>query len=187
LVLFPQEGGYANLVLQIKGADLPKTLAAVESTAERVLPNTPYRSFFLDQAFDRLYAQEIRMQKTIAVFAILAIALACLGLFGLASFSIERRTKEVGIRKVMGASTFSLVRLHVREYANWIVLANLFAWPVALFLSRNWLAGFVYRTSLPWWLFVGAGLATFVLALATVIVQTTRAATANPVESLRYE
>ncbi len=187
LVLFPQDGGYANLVLRLAGSDLPKTLAAIESTAGRVLPNTPYRSFFLDQAFDRLYAQEIRMQKTIAVFAILAIALACLGLFGLASFSIERRTKEVGIRKVMGASTLSLIRLHVREYINWLLLANLIAWPVALFLSRNWLAGFAYRTSTPWWLFVCAGLATLVLALATVIIQTTRAAIANPVQSLRYE
>ena len=187
LVIQPAPQDYSNLILRLNTTNLQATMKQIEETAGRVLPNTPYRSFFFNQAFDRLYDAEIRMQQTISCFAVLAIALACLGLFGLATFSIERRTKEVGVRKVLGASLGNIIVLHVKEYIVWLAVANLLAWPIAYWISRDWLAGFAYRTDMPWWIFVATGIASLVLAQATVIVQTIRAASANPVTSLRYE
>ena len=187
LVLVPQAGGYSNLIVRVNLRDIDGTLKRIEETSDRILPNTPYRSFFFDVAFDRLYGAEIRMQQTLTVFATLAIVLACLGLFGLATFSIERRTKEVGVRKVLGASVSSIVSLHIREYLLWLLIANLIAWPVGLLLTRQWLAGFAYRTDVPWWLFVAAGIITLLLALLTVATQTIKAANTDPIKSLRYE
>ncbi len=187
LVLHPQPDGYSNLILRISGDDTGTTMKQVEEASVRVLPNTPYRSFFFDQAFDRLYGAELRMQKALNLFATLAIVLACLGLFGLATFSIERRTKEVGVRKVLGASVRSIIGLHIREYVVWLMVANVLALPLAYYIGQKWLAGFVYRADMPWWIFVIAAAATLALALLTVIIQTVRAAAANPVKSLRYE
>jgi putative ABC transport system permease protein len=187
LVLRPESAGYTNLILRISTDDIETTMKRIEETSERLLPNTPYRSFFFDQAFDRLYGAEIRMQQTLNIFATLAIVLACLGLFGLATFSIERRTKEVGVRKVLGASVNNIIRLHLREYVGWLIAANALALPLAYFLGQKWLAGFAYRTDMPWWMFLIAAATTLSLALLTVIIQTVRAAAANPVKSLRYE
>lgn len=187
LVLYPDSSSYSNLVLRIATNDLTVLMNSIEEAVTRVLPKTPYRSFFMDQAFDRLYSAEIRMQQTITFFAALAIALACLGLFGLATFSIERRTKEVGVRKVLGATVSSIISLHVRQYMMWLTTANLVAWPIAYVIGQRWLAGFAYHTDMPWWIFVVAAVATLTLAFATVVIQTMRAASANPVKSLRYE
>ncbi len=187
LVVFPSPEKYSNLAIRVVTDDLPQFMKEIETTSTRVLPNTPYRSFFMDQAFDRLYVTEMRMQRTISFFAALAIILACLGLFGLATFSIERRTKEVGIRKVLGAGVASIIGLHIREHVGWVVVANVLALPIAYWAGNKWLEGFAYRAALPWWIFVCAGVATLALAMSTVLLQTVRAASANPVKALRYE
>lgn len=187
LVVFPSSERYSNLAVRVVTDDLARLIQDIEKTSTRVLPNTPYRSFFLDQAFDRLYGAEIRMQQTISFFASLAIILACLGLFGLATFSIERRTKEVGIRKVLGAGIASIIGLHIREYVGWVLVANVLAIPISYLIGHEWLAGFAYKATLPWWIFAFAGLATLAMAVTTVLFQTVRAASANPIKSLRYE
>ena len=187
LVLYPDSSSYSNLVLRIATDDLQTLMSSIEQVATKVLPNTPYRSFFMNQAFERLYSSEIRMQQTISFFAALAVILACLGLFGLATFSIERRTKEVGVRKVLGATVTSIISLHLRQYLLWLLAANLIAWPIAYLIAKKWLDGFAYSTDLPWWIFALAAVTTLTLALSTVVIQTVRAASANPVKSLRYE
>ena len=120
-------------------------------------------------------------------FAALAIALSCLGLFGMAVFSIERRTKEIGIRKVLGASVSSVVTLLSKDFVKLVLIANLIAWPVAWYAMNQWLQDFAYRIELGWWTFALAGGVALLIALLTVSAQAIRAALANPVEALRYE
>lgn len=129
-----------------------------------------------------------RKTETIAtVFSFLAIFIASLGLFGLASFVTEQRVKEIGIRKVLGASIFELVSLLSKEFAKWVLVANLIAWPAAYYFMNNWLQDFAYRINIGWWVFVLSGFGAFAIALITVSFQAIKAATANPVESLKYE
>jgi putative ABC transport system permease protein len=120
-------------------------------------------------------------------FAALAIALSCLGLFGMAVFSIERRTKEIGVRKVLGASVSGVVTLLSKDFVKLVLIANLFAWPVAWYAMNKWLQDFAYRIELGWWTFALAGGVALLIALLTVSTQAIRAALANPVEALRYE
>ncbi|MBW2174355.1 MAG: FtsX-like permease family protein, partial [Deltaproteobacteria bacterium] len=115
------------------------------------------------------------------------IFISCLGLFGLTAFEAERRTKEIGIRKVLGASIFSIVHVLSLEFAKWVLLANIVAWPVAYYFMSKWLQIFAYRINLDWWIFILAGVVALGIALLTVSYQAVRAATANPAETLRYE
>ncbi|MFQ5638926.1 MAG: ABC transporter permease [bacterium] len=126
------------------------------------------------------------MGRLANVFASIAIFIACLGLFGLASFAAEKRTKEIGIRKVLGAPVMALISMLTKEFTRWVVLANLFAWPLAWIAMNQWLQNFAYRIEISWWVFVLAGSLALVIALLTVSTQAIRAALANPVESLRY-
>jgi putative ABC transport system permease protein len=123
----------------------------------------------------------------ITLFTILAVFISCLGLFGLASFMALRRTKEIGIRKVLGAKISSVVGLLIKEFSKWIIVANFIAWPLSYLALDRWLQAFPYRTDIKLWLFLGTGLVTFLVAILTVSYQSIRAAIANPVESLRYE
>ena len=119
--------------------------------------------------------------------AFLAILIACLGLFGLASFTAEQRTKEIGVRKVLGASVGNLLLLMSKEFTKWVLIANLLAWPIAYFVMKNWLQSFAYRTSLAWWIFISTGAVALVIALITVCYQSVKAALTNPVDALKYE
>ena len=121
------------------------------------------------------------------LFAGLAVFIACLGLFGLASFTAEKRTKEIGIRKVLGASVPNLLFMLSREFTRWVVVANLIAWPVAFYFMQDWLENFAYKTVITWDIFLLAGGVALVISILTVIFQAARAALANPVEALRYE
>jgi putative ABC transport system permease protein len=142
---------------------------------------------FLEEDIDRLYGTEQRIGTLVRYGAILAVFVACLGLFGLATFNAEQRTKEIGVRKVLGASVSGIVFLFSKEFAKWVLLANAIAWPVSYFVMRKWMQGFAYRISLEWEVFVlSAGLA-LMIALLTVSFQAVKAATSNPVDSLRYE
>ena len=142
---------------------------------------------FLNDRLDSLYRSEQRVGGIITLFTILAVFISCLGLFGLASFMALRRTKEIGIRKVLGAKISSVVVLLIKEFSKWVIVANLIAWPLSYFVLDRWLQEFPYRTDIKLWLFLGTGLVTFLVAILTVSYQSIRAAIANPVESLRYE
>jgi len=136
---------------------------------------------------DRMYRSEKRLLDIFNAFAALAVLLSVLGLFGLALFTAERRTREIGIRKVLGASASSIVLMLSREFTRWVLAANLIAWPVAYIAMQRWLAGFAYRTPLRLAVFVLAGMLTLGIALLTVGYQSVRAAASDPVECLRYE
>ena len=120
-------------------------------------------------------------------FSILAIIIACLGLFGLISFATEQRTKEIGIRKVLGASVQGIVGLLITKFIKWVLMADIIAWPLAYFFMNNWLKNFAYRTDMSIWIFIISGLTALAIALLTISYQTIKAATSNPVDSLRYE
>ena len=130
---------------------------------------------------------EQRIGKIFRYFTVLTILIACLGLFGLASFMAERRTKEIGIRKVLGAKISGIVLLLTKEFAKWVVVGNVIAWPTAYFVSKRWLQGFAYQIKLGWEIFVFSAVVAFVIAVGTVCYQAIKAATANPVKALRYE
>ena len=150
-------------------------------------PEYPFECHFLDERIDRLYAAEQRLSRVLGYFTYLAIFIACLGLFGLVSFTAERRTREIGVRKVLGASVTGIVFMLTREFAQWVVAANLIAWPIAYVVMDGWLQDFAYRIPIGWWPFMIAGVAALGVSLLTVSYQAVRAATANPVDVLRHE
>jgi putative ABC transport system permease protein len=185
IFLDPKSSRYVSV--KIRGENIPATMASIRRAWERFAPEYPFEFSFFDDIFNRAYRAEQRLEKIFSVFAALAVLIACMGLLGLASFTAEQRTKEIGIRKVLGASTSGVIALLSREFIKWVVLANLMAWPVGYFAMRSWLRNFAYRTSLTVPMFLGAAMAAFAIAAAVISVQTYRAATANPVESMRYE
>jgi putative ABC transport system permease protein len=166
-----------------------ETLGFIEATWKRLYPDVPFESFFLDSVFDRLYRSEERQRELFGVLCVLAVFIACLGLFGLAAHAAERRTKEIGIRKVLGASTPGIVALLSGEFTRLVLVANLLAWPAAYLAMSRWLGGFAYHVSLSSQLgwFALAGALSVVVAWLTVGFQAVKAASANPVRSLRYE
>ncbi len=162
-------------------------MAFLQKAWERFAPEYPFEYSFFDEVFDRAYRVEQRLGTMFGALAGLAVFIACLGLVGLASFTAEQKTKEVGIRKVLGASAAGIMALFSKEFIKWVVLANLLAWPVGYLAMRTWLQQFAYRTSLTIPMFLGAGLSALLLAAVVVGVQTYRAANANPADSIRYE
>ncbi len=147
----------------------------------------PFEFHFLDETIDKLYVAEQRMSTIYKYFTFLAIFIACLGLFGLASYAAERRTKEIGIRKVMGASVSGIIGMLTKDFLKWILFANFIAWPISWYAMNNWLQNFAYRITISCWTFILAGILALGIALITVSHQSIKAALANPVESLRYE
>ena len=172
---------------RISQNDIPETLAFIKDTWTRFSPNYPFEYFFLDERFDSQYRAEQRMQTIFGTFTGLAIFVACLGLLGLASFTAEQRTKEIGIRKVLGASESSIVILMSRQFLRLVVVAFVMAAPLAWYLMSRWLEDFAYRTNMSWQSFVISGLIVTAIALVTVSFQAVKAAVANPVDALQYE
>ena len=142
---------------------------------------------FLDQDYQNLYVSEERFGNLFGIFTLLALFIACLGLFGLATFSVERRTKEIGIRKAIGASAREIVILLSRDIAKLVLLANLIAWPVAYYAAENWLQNYPFRTSVSIWVFVIASFAALLIAWFSISYQALQASRSNPVDALRYE
>jgi hypothetical protein len=177
----------SNMVIRLPVGSIQESMDFIRSTWERIIPNYPFDYRFVNEDFDRMYRAETRLGTLLQVFAILAILIASLGLFGLASFTAEQRTKEIGVRKVLGASIAGVMLLLSKEFTKWVVISNVIAWPVAYFVLKNWLQAFAYRTPLSWWIFVGSGLLALIIALLTVSYQAMKAALANPVEALKYE
>jgi len=175
------------LSLRISPGKTEKTLGFVEDQWKAFSPPQPVDYVFLDERFDRGYRSEIQAGNVFSAFAGLAILIACLGLFGLASFMAEQKTKEIGVRKVLGASVPGIVMLLSKEYVKWLVVANLLAWPLAYYAMHNWLQNFAFRTGLTVWPFLIAGGMALLVALLTVSFQSIKAALAHPIKSLRYE
>jgi putative ABC transport system permease protein len=175
--------------VNMKTQDIPGTIAFIEETWNKIYPNLPMDYFFLDSVFERQYRSEERLRRLFGYFSALAIFIACLGLFGLASFAAEQRTKEIGIRKVLGSSVSGIVGLLSRDFTYLVLIANLLAWPAAYFLSRTWLKSFAYRIDIngQFGYFLGAAVLALLIAGLTVCFQALRAAHANPIDSLRYE
>jgi len=185
IFLDPKRGHHISV--KIRGENIPATLAYIENAWRRFSPEYPFEFTFFDEIFDRAYRVEQRLGTVFSAFSALAVLIACLGLLGLASFTAEQKTKEIGIRKVLGASTPDVIALLSREFMKWVVVANLVAWPVGYFAMRSWLSNFAYRTSLTVPMFLGAALSAFFIAAAVISVQTYRAAAADPARSMRYE
>jgi putative ABC transport system permease protein len=176
-----------SISFRIKTEDIAKTIGLLETKWRQFLPNAPFSYTFMDERFEAMYQSEQRMGKIFAVFAILAVFIGCLGLFGLAAFMAEQRTKEIGIRKVLGATAPGIIGLLMREFVILVAAANVIAWPVAYFVMNRWLRDFAYRISIAVWIFIVAGVLTLFIAMLTVIFQATKAALMDPIDSLRYE
>ena len=182
------EPGNSDVVsAKVAAANLPATLAAIESKWKTMMPNKPYSYTFLNELFDRQYRAEERFGKLFLNFAILAIFISCLGLLGLAAYSTMQRTKEIGIRKVMGASIAGIVNLLSKDFLKLVIISFFIAAPVAWYFMDQWLQGFAYRTPIAWWIFAVAGIAALIIALTTISFQAVKAAVMNPVKSLRSE
>ena len=173
--------------VKVEGRKIPEALASIEKAFKTYAPDYPFRYEFLDAAFNRQYTSESQLRRLFNLFSWLAIVVACLGLFGLASFTAEQKTKEIGIRKVLGATASSIVTLTIKDFFKWIVVANIIAWPVGYYLMSQWLKSFAYRIPIGVGVFVLAAGLTLLTAFATIIYQAMKAALANPVDSLRFE
>ena len=178
---------FYSLVLRVRPEETAQTLSFLETQWKRFVPDAPFRYMFLDEIIDWIYFNERLTGKMLGVFSLLAIFVACLGLFGLAAFMVQSRTKEIGMRKVLGASTSHLVMLLSREFILLILLANLIAWPIAYYLMRDWLSGFAYQTDLNILPFVTSAILALIIAFGTVSMQAIRAARSNPIDALRDE
>lgn len=188
LVMFmPETPNYGRISVKMAGNNMPAALAHIESTWKKFLPETPFEFTFMDENFDNLYKSEQRQGTIFTIFACIAIAIACLGLFGLSAFAITQRIKEIGIRKVIGASVPNIVTLLSKDFLKLVAIATVIAFPVAWYAMNNWLQDFAYRSTIAWWIFAGAGIIAVAIALFTISFQAIKAATANPVKSLRSE
>jgi putative ABC transport system permease protein len=187
MVFTPNGNQMPWLNLRLNPSAIEETIKFLEKTSKSFLPEFPFNYEFLDDKIDAFYKQDRRTRSILGVFTVLALFTACLGLVGLASFIAEKRTKEIGVRKVLGASTRGLILMQSREFLVWVLAANAVAWPAAYFAAGKWLQGFAYRVN------PGIGpaalAAAFSLGVAflSVAYKAVRAARANPVESLRYE
>jgi putative ABC transport system permease protein len=187
LRLFPEDMSGWNVSVKVSGQDIPKTIAFIENAFKGLFPEDVFSYRFLDEDFNRMYSEERKSGKVILYLTLLAMFIACLGLFGLASYATKQRTKEIGIRKVIGATVPHIMWLLNSEFLKLTVLGCILAWPVAYFMMAKWLQNFPYRVSIQWWVFLLSSIAACVVALLSISYQSIKSATANPVDSLRYE
>ena len=179
---------WGSINIRIKpGLLASDALKTIESTFKKVIPSAPFEYKFVDEEYAMKFAAEERIGKLATFFGSLAIFISCLGLFGLASFVAEQRTKEIGIRKVLGASVTNLWRMLSRDFVVLVILSCVIAVPIAYYFLDGWLQKYQYRIEISWWVFVIAGLGSVTITLATVSFQAIRAALMNPVNSLRSE
>jgi putative ABC transport system permease protein len=187
MVLFPTDEAATKLVVRLPEGGAKEVIARIREVVTGILPGQIFDYAYVDDLHLRSYDEERRLASLLISICQLTIFVACLGIFGLAAYSTEQRTKEIGIRKVLGSSVSSIVFLLTQNYTRWVIVANLFAWPAAYYAVNRWLQSFAYRTSVGIGPFVIAALMTLVVALLSVIFQALKAANANPIHSLRYE
>ncbi len=182
-----QNGFFGQLSVKLSASNINSTLQTIENVWKKFAPETPYEYTFLDENFGRLYSSEQRQSSLFTIFSCIAIFIACLGLLGLSAFAISQRVKEIGIRKVLGASPGNLVALLSKDFLKLVAVAAVIAFPIAWYAMDTWLTDFAYRISISWWIFLVAGLVAAIIALLTVGIQALKAAISNPVKSLRTE
>ncbi|MFC2167592.1 ABC transporter permease [Acidobacteriota bacterium] len=189
VVLSVETPFFSYISVRIRPENMPKTLAYIESSLREIYPEREfeYNYSFIDDDFKNKYPEEEKIRGISIVFGCLAVFLACLGVLGLTSLSVEQRTKEIGVRKVLGASVYDIVKLLSKEFSSWILAANLLAWPLAFFMMKGWLKNFAYRISIKWDIFIFSGILTAVIALLIVSLYSLKAAKSDPVDELRYE
>jgi len=187
LIITNDASDFYYCCVKIKSHDLSGTLASIENTWKSAAANFPFSYRFMDERLELLYRTEQRIGLIVKYFTYLAVLICCLGLFGLSSYAAEQRTKEIGIRKVLGASMGSVMLLLSKEFTKWVLLANIIAWPAAWMIMNCWMQGFAYKTEISWQVFVLAGCAALFIALITVSSQAYKAAVSNPAAALRYE
>ena len=175
------------LTFKLKSNDLPLTLSKMEKSWQNITLDAPFEYFFLDQSFNELYQSEQKLGQIFSIFTSMAISIACLGLFGLAAFTAEQRTKEIGIRKVMGASSVYLVAMLNKQFVKLVAIALIISTPLSWYFMRSWLSNFAYKTEIGIWPFIMAAVLAFVITILTVGYQSFKAAHANPVNSLKSE
>jgi putative ABC transport system permease protein len=173
--------------LRVENTNIPKTMAYINKTWKNLASDTPIKYEFYDTSFDAMYRKEEKLANACTLFSIVAIIITCLGLFGQILFLTDKKTKEIGIRKVNGATIKEIMFMLNKDFIKWVAIAFVIACPIAYYAMNKWLENFAYKTSLSWWVFALAGMFTLFIALLTVSWQTYRAATRNPVESLRDE
>jgi len=188
VIIFPQTRGPGNIVVsRIATGQIESAMNHVKNVWKDVYPDHPLSYTFMDEEFNDIYQRDEVTGKIVNVFSGLAIFIACLGLLGLASFTITQRKKEIGIRKTMGASSLGIVRILTASFMKWVLIANLIAWPLIYFSMTKWLQNFAYCTELDIWIFIASSSIGIIIALLTISLQTFKAANANPVEALKYE
>jgi putative ABC transport system permease protein len=182
------EGGYwGNVIIRTEKGKSKQAIASMEKAFKKFNPGFPFKYYFTDDEIAKNYKAEHTVSKLSRYFAFLAIFISCLGLFGLVTFTAEQKTKEIGIRKVLGASVTGIVRMLSKDFLKLVLIASVIAFPVAWWLMNKWLMDFEYRVDIGWWVFVAAGITALVIALLTISFQSIKAAIANPVKSLRTE
>jgi putative ABC transport system permease protein len=175
------------LTVKVHSEDLPQTISTIQGEWTKQFEGNPFRYSFMDDNFDKLYKKEDNFGKTIQYFSVLAVFIACLGLLGLSAYATESRKKEIGVRKVNGASTFELVTLLIKDFSLLVLIAFVISIPVAYYFGSQWLNNFAYKTEIGVLIFILSGAISLLLAILTVSYNTIKAARANPVQSLRYE
>ena len=181
-----QVSDFGVILISIKG-DIPTAISIIEDEWLKINPGTPFEYHFLDEAVDKLYWEEMRLSRLMNYASVLSIFICCLGLLGLVIYSSNDRIKEIGIRKINGASISSVIALLNRDYIQWVFISFIFSFPIAWIVLNIWLQNFAYHIGIRWWTFVLSGLLTIAIALATVSWQILKVAYKNPVEVLRYE
>jgi len=182
-----REWGFNTLSVKVNGKKAKEAIAFIQSVWKKYSPYRPFDYQFLDDHFEEMYLADTQITKIVGVLAILAIIISCLGLFGMASYAAEKRVREIGIRKVLGASVSGIVGMLSKDFLRHVFIATLIAWPIAWLSVNRWLQDFAYRVNVSWWVFAMAGIAAVLIALITISFQAIKAATANPVQSLRTE
>jgi putative ABC transport system permease protein len=187
LFLYMRDSTSNYLAVKLNTTGISGSVDYIQRLWNKMVPNSPFEYFFYDNFYDQLYKKEALFGKIIFIFSTIAILIACMGLFGLAAFFSEKRTKEIGIRKVNGATITEIMTMLNKEFVKWVSIAFIIATPIAWYAMHKWLQTFAYKTELSWWVFGLAGIIALTIALLTVSWQSLRASTRNPVEALRYE
>jgi putative ABC transport system permease protein len=187
IVMFLSSTDLSQISIRISPQNIPQTMAFLKDIWSEMRPNYPFSYYFIDENFDQLYKSEENLHRIFSYFAFLSVVIGCLGLFGLASYSAERHTKEIGIRKVLGASVTGLAFLLSREFTKWVLLANVIAWPAAYLVMSWWLQNFAYRSGIGLGTFLLAGSLAWAIAFLTVSYQAIKASLADPIKALKYE
>jgi putative ABC transport system permease protein len=186
MIFYFQPAG-SRLFIKTTGADANKAIAAVEDAWKKYSPEYPFNYSFVDEDYDAMYKTELRTGMLFNIFSVVAILISCLGLFGLAAYTAQVKTKEIGIRKVLGASVVNIVQLLAKDFISLVLVALVIAIPLGWWAMHNWLQDYAYRINLGWWVFVLAGVIAILIAIITVSMHALRAALANPVKSLKAE